>query len=149
MTEKRYAKGQENGSLIVGTGTDVEFYKSIGMELMSVEKGWDGAYYKEGQTPEKPRAIIIEEELNEQQKILSSTDWYAIRYADSGVEIPADIKAKRQAAREKIDELRAEIEDLAKELRATDETSETETVNDTQNYGSTMEENKNKPRKYL
>lgn len=149
MTEKRYAKEQENGSLIVGTGTDVEFYKSIGMELMSVEKGWDGAYYKEGQTPEKPRAIIIEEELNEQQKILSSTDWYAIRYADSGVEIPADIKAKRQAAREKIDELRAEIEDLAKELRATDETSETETVNDTQNYGSTMEENKNKPRKYL
>ena len=149
MAEKRYAKEQENGSLIVGTGTDVEFYKSIGMELMSVEKGWDGAYYKEGQTPEKPRAIIIEEELNEQQKILSSTDWYAIRYADSGVEIPADIKAKRQAAREKIDELRAEIEDLAKELRATDETSETETVNDTQNYGSTMEENKNKPRKYL
>ena len=149
MAEKRYAKEQENGSLIVGTGTDVDFYKSIGMKLMSVEKGWDGAYYKEGQTPEKPRAIIIEEELNEQQKILSSTDWYAIRYADSGVEIPADIKAKRQAAREKIDELRAEIEDLAKELRATDETSETETVNDTQNYGSTMEENKNKPRKYL
>ena len=149
MAEKRYAKEQENGSLIVGTGTDVDFYKSIGMELMSVEKGWDGAYYKEGQTPEKPRAIIIKEELNEQQKILSSTDWYAIRYADSGVEIPADIKAKRQAAREKIDELRAEIEDLAKELRATDETSETETVNDTQNYGSTMEENKNKPRKYL
>ena len=148
MAEKRYAKEQENGSLIVGTGTDVEFYNSLGMELMSVEKGWDGAYYKEGQTPEKPRAIIIEEELNEQQKILSSTDWYAIRYADSGVEIPADIKAKRQAAREKIDELRAEIEDLAKELRATDETSETETVNDTQNYGSTMEENKNKPRKY-
>ena len=103
--------------VVVGTGTDVDYYKSIGMELMSVEKGWDGAYYKEGQVPEKPRAIIIEEELSEQQKILSSTDWYAIRYADSGVEIPADIKAKRQAAREKIDELRAEIEDLAKELR--------------------------------
>ena len=63
--------------------------------------------------------------MNEQQKILSSTDWYAIRYADSGVEIPADIKAKRQAAREKIDELRAEIEDLAKQLRTTEETSET------------------------
>ena len=115
--EKKYAKLDENGNLQVGIGTDIKFYKSIGMELMSVEKGWDGMYYKEGQTPEKPRAIIIEEELNEQQKILSSTDWYAIRYADSGVEIPADIKAKRQAAREKIDELRAELEDLAKELR--------------------------------
>ena len=117
MAEKRYAKEQENGSLIVGTGTDVDFYKSIGMELMSVEKGWDGAYYKEGQAPEKPRAIIIEEELNEQQKILSSTDWYAIRYADSGVEIPADIKEKRQVAREKIDELRAEAEQLKTEAK--------------------------------
>lgn len=115
--EKKYAKLDENGNLQVGIGTDIKFYKSIGMTEMEVEKGWDGAYYKEGQAPEKPRAIIIEEELNEQQNILSSTDWYAIRYADSGVEIPADIKAKRQAAREKIDELRAEIEDLAKELR--------------------------------
>lgn len=108
--EKRYAKFNADGkTLQVGVGVDAEFYKSIGMELMSVEKGWDGAYYKEGQAPKKPRAIIIEEELNEQQNILSSTDWYAIRYADSGVEIPADIKAKRQAAREKIDELRLEI----------------------------------------
>lgn len=113
MAEKKYAKFNEDGkTLQVGIGVDAEFYKSIGMELMDVEKGWDGAYYKEGQTPEKPRAVIIEEELNEQQKILSSTDWYAIRYADSGVEIPADIKAKRQAAREKIDELRAELKEL-------------------------------------
>lgn len=113
MSEKRYAKEQENGSLIVGTGTYVEFYKSIGMELMSVEKGWDGAYYKEGQTPEKPKKNVLQEELNEQQNILSSTDWYAIRYADSGVEIPADIKAKRQAAREKIDKLRLEAASLS------------------------------------
>lgn len=117
MAEKLYAKEQENGSLIVGTGTDVDYYKSIGMELMSVERGWDGAYYKEGQSPEKPRDIIIEEELNKQQNILSSTDWYAIRYADSGVEIPVDIKAKRQAARERIDELREETEQLKTEAK--------------------------------
>lgn len=118
MVEKKYAKFNDDGkTLQVGLGTDEDFYKSIGMELMSVEKGWDGTYYKEGQAPEKPRTIIIEEELNEQQNILSSTDWYAIRYADSGVEIPADIKAKRQAARERIDEIRAEAEQLKTEAK--------------------------------
>lgn len=106
MAEKRYAKEQENGSLIVGTGTDVDFYKSIGMELMSVEKGWDSAYYKEGQTPEKPRAIIIEEELNEQQKILSSTDWYVTRNYETGVAVPKDIFEARAQARIEIDKLR-------------------------------------------
>ena len=115
MTEKRYAKEQENGSLIVGIGTDVEFYKSIGMTEMEVEQAYNGVWYLKGYAPEKPRAIIIEEELNEQQNILSSTDWYAIRYADSGVEIPPDVKAKRQAARERIDELR---EALAEGLRS-------------------------------
>ena len=115
--EKKYAKLDENGNLQVGIGTDVDYYKSIGMELMSVEKGWDGNWYLEGQVPQKPQKNVLQEELQEQQDILSSTDWYAIRYADSGVEIPADIKAKRQAAREKIDELRAEIEALATELR--------------------------------
>lgn len=111
--------------VVVGTGTDNAYYESIGMTQMDVEQAYDGAWYVKGYAPEKPRAIIIEEELNEQQNILSSTDWYAIRYADSGVEIPADIKAKRQAAREKIDELRTELENLAKQLRATEENSAT------------------------
>ena len=118
MVEKKYAKFNDDGkTLQVGLGTDEDFYKSIGMTEMEVEQAYNGEWYLKGYAPEKPRAIIIEEELNEQQNILSSTDWYAIRYADSGVEIPADIKAKRQAAREKIDELRAEIDALATELR--------------------------------
>tara|TARA_B000000609_G_C23813512_1_gene159268 strand:+ start:84 stop:395 length:312 start_codon:yes stop_codon:yes gene_type:complete len=35
-------------------------------------------------------------------KYLHDTDWYAMRKADTGVEIPSDIAAKRQAAREAI-----------------------------------------------
>ena len=117
-TEKRYAKFNADGkTLQVGLGVDAEFYKSIGMELMDVELGYNGQYYPAGQAPEKPKTDILREELSEQQNILSSTDWYAIRYADSGVEIPADIKAKRQAAREKIDELRAESEQLKTEAK--------------------------------
>lgn len=115
----KFAKveNEETKACSVGVGTDDKFYKSIGMELMDVEQAYNGSWYLKGYAPEKPRAIIIEEELNEQQNILSSTDWYAIRYADSGVEIPADIKAKRQAAREKIDELRAEAEQLKTEAK--------------------------------
>ena len=45
----------------VGTGTDTEFYKSIGMEEMEVEQGYDGKWYVKGYAPEKPAPT--EEEL--------------------------------------------------------------------------------------
>ena len=110
MAEKKYAKFNDDGkTLQVGLGTDENFYKSIGMTLMDVEKSWDGSWYPAGQVPEKPRTIILNEELAEQQNILSNTDWYIIRFADSGVEIPANIKTQRQAARERIDEIRFEL----------------------------------------
>lgn len=44
--------------------------------------------------------------INELESYLQSTDWYAIRYADSGVEIPIKIKRQRQSAREEISTLR-------------------------------------------
>lgn len=52
-----------------------------------------------------------EEERNalriaELQNYLTATDWYAVRFAETGAEIPAEIKAKRQAAREEISRLR-------------------------------------------
>lgn len=110
-------ENEETKACSVGVGTDEEFYKSIGMKLMDVEQAWDNNWYLVGYAPEKPKENTLREELAEQQSILSDTDWYAIRYADSGVEIPADIKAKRQAAREKIDELRAEAEQLKTEAK--------------------------------
>lgn len=111
-TQKKYAQiiNAETKVCNVGLGENTAFYKSIGMELMDVEQAWNGNWYLAGCCPEKPKENILKEELAEQQDILSSTDWYAIRYADSGVEIPAEIKAKRQAARERIDEIRAEID---------------------------------------
>jgi len=46
--------------------------------------------------------------IEELESYLTSTDWYAIRYADTGEEIPAEIKTKRQEAREEISRLREE-----------------------------------------
>lgn len=58
-----------------------------------------------------------EEEIKNRKKIelesyLSDTDWYAVRYAETGVAVPEDIKNKRQSAREELSRLREELEKL-------------------------------------
>lgn len=53
-------------------------------------------------TPEQAKVIRI----SELEKYLSQTDWYAIRFADTGEPIPAEIKQKRQNARDEISALR-------------------------------------------
>jgi hypothetical protein len=42
----------EKGMCSVGTGTDEKFYKSIGMEILNVEEGYDGNWYLAGMVPE-------------------------------------------------------------------------------------------------
>lgn len=46
--------------------------------------------------------------ISELQNYLAATDWYAVRFAETGVEIPDEIKAERKAAREEISRLRDE-----------------------------------------
>ena len=48
------------------------------------------------------------ERIAELQSLLNETDWYAVRFAETGVEIPDAVKAERQAAREEISRLRSE-----------------------------------------
>ena len=52
--------------------------------------------------PEKP----IEEQIEELQQYLDDTDWYVVRFAETGVEVPVEVKEERQRTREKIDALR-------------------------------------------
>lgn len=40
---------------------------------------------------------------------LSSTDWYATRLVETGIAIPAEVAAARQAARDRISAIRAEL----------------------------------------
>ena len=51
----------------------------------------------------------VEARLAERLAYLVETDWYAVRYAETGVAIPEDVKAQRQAARDEIDALRLEL----------------------------------------
>lgn len=107
---KYFAKieNEETKLCSVGLGTDTEYYHSIGMTEQEVEQGWDGQYYLAGYTPEKPQGIINAERITELQNYLKTTDWYTVRFAETGAEIPEDVKAARQSAREEISRLRGD-----------------------------------------
>ena len=49
----------EKGICSVGIGTDEEFYKSIGMELLDVEQGHDGNWYLAGKVPAPPETKTV------------------------------------------------------------------------------------------
>ena len=59
--------------------------------------------------PEPTTNELNERRINELESYLNSTDWYAVRYAETGVAIPDDIKTARQAARDEISALREQI----------------------------------------
>ena len=59
--------------------------------------------------PEPTTNELIELRISELESYLNSTDWYAVRYAETGVEIPVDIKTARRAAREEISALREQL----------------------------------------
>ena len=53
--------------------------------------------------PPPPTAEELQAQANaEARAYLASTDWYVVRKAETGTEIPADILAKRQAARDAV-----------------------------------------------
>ena len=58
--------------------------------------------------PEPSDYEKAKQRIAELEGYLTSTDWYAIRYADTVEEIPAEIKTKRQDARDEISRLREE-----------------------------------------
>ena len=107
--------------VVVGTGTDSAYYQSIGMTPMDVEQAYNGAWYVKGYAPSKPEPTI-EEQVSSLEQTYGMTRWQREGILAEGSLYSEYTKAKAQ-----------EIEDLAKQLRATEENSETETVDNTQN----------------
>ena len=62
----KYAKikNEETKQCDVGIGTNVEFYKSIGMKEMDVEQAYNGIWYLSGYCPEKPAPTEEEQRKN-------------------------------------------------------------------------------------
>ena len=91
--------------VVVGTGTDSAYYKSIGMVPMDVEQAYNGAWYVKGYAPSKPAPTIAEQvQALEAATGLTRAIRELVLADNSGA---SDyVKAKAQ-----------EIEDLATELR--------------------------------
>lgn len=71
--------------------------------------GEDWIYEKIEQdpVPHEPTAEDLKNiRIAELQNYLNATDWYAIRFAETGAEIPDAVKAERQSARDEISRLR-------------------------------------------
>lgn len=85
--------------LEVGTGTNAEFYKSIGMTEMEVEQAYDGSYYLKGYAPKKTLNELKSEKLLELTKLchnfddkLVNSDMYII--SSLGFKVNADLRSQ-------------------------------------------------------
>ena len=105
--------------VVVGIGTDSAYYKSIGMVPMDVEQAYNGSWYLKGYAPAKPEPTLEEKVA----KLEAETGLTRV--------IREMVLAENSGASEYVKSKAQEIEDLAKQLRTTEETSEV--VDNTQN----------------
>ena len=68
---RTYAKivDDETKLVIVGGGSDINYYQSIGFSEMEVEMAWNGSYYLQGHAPQKPIEAYKQEKLNQLQAL--------------------------------------------------------------------------------
>ena len=64
----------------VGIGTNIEYYKSIGMTEQEVEQAYDGNWYLKGYAPEKPQEVKEQEvRAVREQYFTDYVDWYQFK----------------------------------------------------------------------
>lgn len=103
----KYAKivNNETKQCDVGLGTNIEYYKSIGMSEQDVEQAYNGQWYLKGYAPSKP-----EPTKQEQVEILERK--YKMNRWQREI-ILADGSGASEYTKQKANE----IEELAKDLR--------------------------------
>jgi len=72
----KYAKiiNEETKQCEVGIGTNVEFYKTIGMTQMDVEQAYDNQWYVSGYAPEEPAPTEEEQRKNRELAYTQDVD---------------------------------------------------------------------------
>ena len=108
----------------VGTGTNVKFYKSIGMTEMDVEQAYNGQWYVKGQAPVQPEPIEYEKaqaRIAVLKAEIASVDYKQFKYlrGELTAEEWEEVKAYIQARTAEINELESVVDQT--------ETEETET----------------------
>lgn len=76
--------------------------------LEEIEPEGDVRRFKVVPIPEPTEEELKKARIAELQNYLNETDWYAVRFAETGVEIPNEIREERQSAREEISRLRGD-----------------------------------------
>lgn len=96
---------QETKVCDVGLGTNVEYYKSIGMTEQDVEQAYDGQWYLVGYVPTKPEPTL-QEQLEQLEHKYQMNRWQReiILAEDSGASDYTKNKAQ-------------EIENIAEQIR--------------------------------
>ena len=91
--------------VVVGLGTDTDYYLSIGFEEMEVEKGYNNLWYLNGYAPSEP-SPTIEEQVKKLEEDYGMNRWQREGILSENSPYSSYTKQKAQM-----------IEDLAKELR--------------------------------
>ena len=86
---KKYAKiiNEDTKQCDVGTGTNIEFYKSIGMKEVDVEQAWNGYWYLKGYAPSRPTEDIDKQNAVDKKAELKETAVMAMMFTLSGSDI--------------------------------------------------------------
>lgn len=110
----KYAKIQnkETKKVSVGLGTNIDFYKLIGMEEMDVEQAYNGGWYVVGYAPEEPECEKKEKRKTELMAQLDALDLKCIRalraiQSGNGTE---DDTAKLAALEARAEEIRKQLQ---------------------------------------
>ena len=114
---KMYAKiiNNETKECDVGFGTNIEYYKSIGMSEMEVEQAYNGSWYKKGFIPE---SVVKSGRIEELKGLLSAADYWGQKYIDG--EYTAEEWEEKKEQRKA---WRAEIRSLENETLANSDNS--------------------------
>lgn len=72
----KYAKiiNEETKEVVIGLGTNTDFYKSIGMAEMKVEQAYNGAWYVSGFAPQKTEMSYVEKRIAEYPSLPDQLD---------------------------------------------------------------------------
>lgn len=106
----KYAKiiNEETKQCEVGIGTNIEFYKSIGMTEMDVEQAYDGSWYVDGYAPKESVAEKNEQIRAERQsRYVAESDPLRLDYDEAlarGQDNAEELKAEWLASKDKIRE---------------------------------------------
>ena len=104
---KKYAKiiNEETKLCQVGSGSNTDFYKSIGMVEMEVEQAYDGNWYLAGYAPVKPEPTKEEQQKAREEAYRAEVD-------------PITCHINRLKDEEQTAEVIAEVASLVEERKA-------------------------------